>query len=383
MTPKTDPMAYLPDMEIIPSTMLDEVLQARSAYHPEACTAAQVRQALQKTHLRPEDFSALLSPAAAPFLEQMAHESQRVTRRQFGNSIQVFTPLYLANHCENHCIYCGFNSHNPIQRARLDSGEIEAEMKAIAATGLREILLLTGESRAMSDLAYIGKACQIARRHFKVVGLEVYPMNVEGYAHLHECGADYVTVFQETYNPDRYGTLHLAGPKRVFPYRFYAQERAILGGMRGVGFAALLGLDDFRKDAFSAGLHAYLLQRKYPQAEVALSCPRLRPIINNDKINAKDVHEAQLLQCILAYRLFLPFANITISTREEARFRDNAIKLGASKISAGVSVGIGGHQAEAKGDEQFEIADTRSVQEIYAAILGQGLQPVMSDYVYV
>jgi 2-iminoacetate synthase len=383
MTPKTDPMAYLPDMEIIPSTMLDEVLQARSAYHPEACTAAQVRQALQKTHLRPEDFSALLSPAAAPFLEQMAHESQRVTRRQFGNSIQVFTPLYLANHCENHCIYCGFNRHNPIQRARLDSGEIEAEMKAIAATGLREILLLTGESRAMSDLAYIGKACQIARRHFKVVGLEVYPMNVEGYAHLHECGADYVTVFQETYNPDRYGTLHLAGPKRVFPYRFYAQERAILGGMRGVGFAALLGLDDFRKDAFSAGLHAYLLQRKYPQAEVALSCPRLRPIINNDKINAKDVHEAQLLQCILAYRLFLPFANITISTREEARFRDNAIKLGASKISAGVSVGIGGHQAEAKGDEQFEIADTRSVQEIFDAILGQELQPVMSDYIYV
>ena len=383
MTPKTDPMAYLPDMEIIPSTMLDEVLQARSAYHPEACTAAQVRQALQKTHLRPEDFSALLSPAAAPFLEQMAHESQRVTRRQFGNSIQVFTPLYLANHCENHCIYCGFNRHNPIQRARLDSGEIEAEMKAIAATGLREILLLTGESRAMSDLAYIGKACQIARRHFKVVGLEVYPMNVEGYAHLHECGADYVTVFQETYNPDRYGTLHLAGPKRVFPYRFYAQERAILGGMRGVGFAALLGRDDFRKDAFSAGLHAYLLQRKYPQAEVALSCPRLRPIINNDKINAKDVHEAQLLQCILAYRLFLPFANITISTREEARFRDNAIKLGASKISAGVSVGIGGHQAEAKGDEQFEIADTRSVQEIFDAILGQELQPVMSDYIYV
>ena len=383
MTPKTDPMTYLPDMEIIPSTMLDEVLQARSAYHPEAATAAQVRQALQKTHLRPEDFSALLSPAAAPFLEQMADQAQRVTRRQFGNSIQVFTPLYLANHCENHCIYCGFNSHNPIQRARLDSGEIEAEMRAIASTGLREILLLTGESRAMSDLAYIGQACQIARRHFKVVGLEVYPMNVEGYAHLHACGADYVTVFQETYNPERYGTLHLAGPKRVFPYRFYAQERAILGGMRGVGFAALLGLDDFRKDAFSAGLHAYLLQRKYPQAEIALSCPRLRPIINNDKINAKNVHEAQLLQCILAYRLFLPFANITISTREGELFRDNAIKLGASKISAGVSVGIGGHQEKAKGDEQFEIADGRSVQEVYDAILGQDLQPVMSDHVYV
>jgi 2-iminoacetate synthase len=347
------------------------VIQARNAYHPEACTAAQVRQALQKTHLGPEDFAALLSLAADPFLEEMAHKSQTVTRKQFGNSIQIFTPLYLANHCENYCIYCGFNSHNPIQRARLDSGEIEDEMKAIAATGLREILLLTGESRAMSDIDYIGKACQMARRYFKVVGLEVYPMNVEGYARLHASGADYVTVFQETYDSDRYETLHLAGHKRVFPYRFYAQERAILGGMRGVGFAALLGLDDFRKDAFSTGLHAYLLQRKYPHAEIALSCPRLRPIINNDKINPKDVHEAQLLQCILAYRLFLPFANI------------NAIKLGATKISAGVSVGIGGHQGEAKGDEQFEIADTRSVQEIYSAILSQNLQPVMSDYVYV
>jgi 2-iminoacetate synthase len=383
MTPKIDPMTYLPDMQIIASTMLEEVLQARSAYHPEACTADQVRQALRKTRLQPEDFSALLSPAAAPLLEAMAEKAQMVTRKQFGNAIQIFTPLYLANHCENHCVYCGFNSHNPIQRARLDPGEIEEEMKAIAATGLREILLLTGESRAKSDLAYLGKACQIARRLFKVVGLEVYPMNVEGYAHLHECGADYVTVFQETYNPDRYETLHLAGPKRVFPYRFYAQERAILGGMRGVGFAALLGLDDFRRDAFATGLHAYLLQRKYPHAEVALSVPRLRPIINNDKIHAKDVHEAELLQCLLAYRIFMPFASITISTREEERFRNNAIKLGASKISAGVSVGIGGHTEEAKGDGQFEISDTRSVQEIYDLIRSQSLQPVMSDSVYV
>lgn len=379
MPPKTDSMAYLPDMEVIASTMLDEVLQARNAFHPEACTAAQVRRALRKTHLQPEDFSALLSPAAVPFLEEMAHKARTVTRNQFGNAIQMFTPLYLANHCENHCVYCGFNSHNPIRRARLDPGEIEGEMRAIAATGLRDILLLTGESRSMSDLAYIGEACRIARHYFNGVGLEVYPMNVEGYAHLHACGADYVTVFQETYNPDRYETLHLAGHKRVFPYRFYAQERAILGGMRGVGFAALLGLDDFRRDAFSTGLHACLLQRKYPHAEIALSCPRLRPIINNDTINPKDVHEAQLLQCILAYRLFLPFASITISTREGVRFRDNAIKLGASRISAGVSVGIGGHREGAKGDEQFEIADTRSVQEIYDAILGQGLQPVMSD----
>jgi len=383
MTPNRDPMAYLPGMEIIASNLLEAVLAARRAFVPEACTATQVRQALQKPRLRPEDFAALLAPAAAPQLEAMAQRAREVTRRQFGNAIQVFTPLYLANHCENSCVYCGFNVHNRIQRARLDGDEIEAEMKAIAATGLREILLLTGESRAHSDLAYLGAACQLARKHFKVVGLEVYPLDVAGYAHLHECGADYVTVFQETYDPASYGVLHPAGRKRVFPYRFHSQERAILGGIRGVGFAALLGLDDFRRDAFATGLHAYLLQRKYPHAEIALSVPRLRPAIHNDRLNARDVHEAQLLQCLLAYRLFLPFANITISTREEARFRDHAIKLGATKISAGVSVGIGGHQEKNKGDEQFDIADFRSVQEIRAAILGQDLQPVMSDHVFV
>ena len=190
-------------------------------------------------------------------------------------------------------------------------------------------------------MEYIGRACQIARKYFRVVGLEVYPMNSDEYAHLHQCGADYVTVFQETYNSDKYETLHLAGHKRIFPYRFNAQERALMGGMRGVGFAALLGLDDFRKDAFATGMHAWLLQKKYPHAEIAFSCPRLRPIINNDKINPMDVHEAQLLQIVCAYRLFMPFASITISSRECARVRDNLVNIAATKISAGVSTGIG------------------------------------------
>ena len=158
-----------------------------------------------------------------------------------------------------------------------------------------------------------------------------------------------------------------------------------MGGMRGVGFAALLGLDDFRKDAFATGYHAYLLQQKYPHAEIAISCPRLRPIINNETINPKDVHEKQLLQVICAYRMFLPFASITISTRECERFRDNIIKIAATKISGGVSVGIGGHgeDGEEKGDEQFDISDGRSVQEVYEAIEKAGMQPVMSDYIYV
>ena len=318
-----------------------------------------------------------------PYLEEMAKRAQLETCRHFGNSINLFTPLYIANYCENYCIYCGFNCRNKIHRARLNAKEIEREMQTIAATGLEEILLLTGESPKMSNVEYIGEACKIARKYFKVVGLEVYPMNTADYTYLHDCGADFVTVFQETYNPDKYETLHLAGHKRIFPYRFNTQERAIRGGIRGVGFAALLGLDDFRRDAFATGMHAYLLQRKYPHAEIAFSCPRLRPIINNDKINPKDVHEPQLLQIITAYRLFMPFASITISSRECARFRDNIIKIAATKISAGVDVGIGGHSGDAQGDEQFEIDDARTVDEIYSMILSENLQPVMSEYIYV
>ena len=383
MKERIDHMTCLPGMEDIGSELMDQVLAAVDAFDYEAFTGEDVRRALQKATLKPEDFAALLSPAAMPYLEEMAQRAQLETRRHFGNSINLFTPLYIANYCENYCIYCGFNCHNKIHRARLNPEEIEREMQTIAATGLEEILLLTGESPKMSNVEYIGEACRIARKYFKVVGLEVYPMNTEDYRYLHDCGADFVTVFQETYNSDKYETLHLAGPKRIFPYRFNTQERAVRGGIRGVGFAALLGLDDFRKDAFATGMHAYLLQRKYPHAEIAFSCPRLRPIINNDKINPKDVHEPQLLQIITAYRLFMPFASITISSRECARFRDNIIKIAATKISAGVDVGIGGHSGEARGDEQFEIDDDRTVEEIYSMILSENLQPVMSEYIYV
>lgn len=383
MEQRVDHMKYMSGMEVIESDILDEVISKMNFYNSDKYTANDVRASLQKETISVEDFGALLSPAALPLLEDIAKRAKLETRRHFGNSIQMFTPLYIANYCENYCIYCGFNCHNKINRAKLTSEEIEKEMETIAKTGLQEILLLTGESRSMSDVSYIGEACKLARKYFKVVGLEIYPVNSNEYAYLHECGADYVTVFQETYNSDKYETLHLSGHKRIFPYRFNAQERALKGGMRGVGFAALLGLDDFRKDAFATGLHAYLLQRKYPHAEIAFSCPRLRPIINNDKINPKDVHEPQLLQIICAYRIFMPFSNITISTRECARFRDNVIGIAATKISAGVSVGIGGHGEEARGDEQFEISDSRDVQEVYDAIINHDLQPVMSDYIYV
>lgn len=381
---RIDHMKYLPDMEDIGSEIQDKVIAAMDSYDSNKYTADDVKAALEKDVLSLDDFGALLSPAALPMLEEIAQRAQLETRKHFGNSIQMFTPLYIANYCENFCIYCGFNRHNKIHRAKLNYEEIEQEMKTIAETGLEEILILTGESKKMSDVEYIGEACKIAKKYFKVTGLEVYPMNTDEYRYLHRCGADYVTIFQETYDSDKYETLHLAGHKRIFPYRINAQERAIRGGMRGVGFAALLGLSDFRKDAFAVGTHAYLIQQKYPHADIAFSCPRLRPIINNDKINPKDVHEPQLLQVMCAYRIFLPFASITISTRECARFRDNSIKIAATKISAGVDVGIGGHgNNEKKGDEQFEISDSRNVKEVYDAIKSQSLQPVMSEYIYV
>ena len=381
---RTNHMEYMKGMQIIGSDIKEKVLKAMDAYDYDVYTAADVERALSNESCSIEDFKALLSPAAAPYLEQMARKAEEITKNHFGNTVYIFTPLYIANYCQNYCIYCGFNCYNNIRRKKLSFEEIEHEMQVIAKTGMEEILMLTGESRAYSDVHYIGEAVKIAKKYFKNIGIEIYPVNVDEYKYLHECGADYITVFQETYNSDKYETLHLMGHKRVWPYRFEAQERALMGGMRGVGFSALLGLDDFRKDALATALHVYYLQRKYPHAEMSLSCPRLRPIINNDRINPMDVHEPQLLQVVCAYRLFMPFASITVSTRECERVRDNLVNIAATKISAGVSTGIGSHveDIEDKGDDQFEISDGRSVDEVYQALLNHDLQPVMNDYVY-
>ena len=380
---RTDHMQLLPHMQDVGSDIMDEILKERANYKPEIYTEADVKAALNAKHCSLENLKVLLSPAAAPFLEQIAQLAQAKTRANFGSNITLFTPLYIANYCDNLCVYCGFNAKNNIKRAKLSDEEITRELREISKSGLEEILILTGESETNSSVAYIANACTLAKKFFKVVGVEIYPLNSEDYALLHKSGADYVTVFQETYNPTKYEKIHLGGNKRIFPYRLNAQERALLGGMRGVGFAALLGIDDFRLDAFATALHASLVQKKYPHAEIAFSCPRLRPIINNDRINPRDVGERELLQVICAYRIFMPTASITISTREKAKFRDNAVKIAANKISAGVKVSIGAHGEEKKGDEQFEISDSRSVDEIKAMIKANGLEPLMSEYVYV
>lgn len=377
----TDAMEYLPDMEAIDSDIMETVLGTAAELDPSTFTDADVRRALDGDP-GIDGFAALLSPAAEPHLEEMAARALDETRRHFGNSVCLFTPLYVSNYCSNECVYCGFNCRNGIHRATLDLPSVERELDAIAATGLEEVLILTGESRARSGVDYISKCVELASERFATVGVEVYPMNTDEYAVLHRSGADYVTVFQETYDPARYAELHLSGPKRVFSYRFDAQERALRGGMRGVAFGTLLGLrDDFRRDALACGLHAMSIQRRYSHAEISMSLPRLRPAGGVD--NKIGVTESQLLQVSLAYRMFLPFAGQTISTRERPTFRDGIVGLSATKISAGVSVGIGEHSGEARGDGQFVISDPRDVGEITAALRRKGLQPVMNDYVRV
>lgn len=388
---RTDHMKYMQNMDKIDSDIMDRLLGAISTFDPNIYTEKNVNRALQKENLDIDDFMALLSPAAEPLLEQIAKRASIETAKHFGNTLYLFTPIYIANYCDNYCVYCGFNRYNHIKRLKLDEKAIENEMKIISNTGMEEILILTGESRKMSSIEYIGTACKKASKYFKNVGLEIYPVNVDEYKYLHECGADYVTVFQETYDPIKYEKLHLLGHKRVFPYRFYSQERAILGGMRGVGFSALLGLADFRKDALASALHVYFLQRKYPHVEMSLSCPRLRPIINNYNISPLDVSEKRLCQILSAYRIFLPYVGITVSSRESATFRNGIAKIAATKISAGVSTGIGDHEekysgtkSDAKtGDEQFDIDDNRSLRKIYEDINSEGLQPVLNDYLYV
>ena len=369
---------YFPKMEVLDSDIRDTVLRRVGEIDFDSFTEADVRRAI-RSEPSVEGFAAMLSPAAEPLVEEMAVRARQLTRDHFGNSVCMFTPLYVSNYCVNGCVYCGFNCRNRIDRLRLDLDSVAKELDAIKETGLEEVLLLTGESPSKSDVDYVCDCVRLAVERFAVVGIEVFPMNTEDYERVQQAGADYVTMFQETYDPDRYDELHPIGPKSVFSYRFDSQERALRGGMRGVAFGALLGLGDFRRDAFCCGLHAHLVQRKYPAAEISMSLPRLRPATHLEQ--TAGVSETQLLQVSLAYRIFMPFAGQTISTRERPGFRDGIVGLSATKISAGVSVGIGEHSHSGHGEGQFVISDPRGVDEVVQALRSNGLQPVMADYV--
>jgi 2-iminoacetate synthase len=338
-----------------------------------------VRSALTHETLSDEDFLALLSPAAEPFLESMAQRAKESTLRHFGRTIQLFTPLYLSNFCVNGCVYCGFSAKNPIQRMKLSVRESEQEARTIAGTGLRHILLLTGESEKESPVAYIAECAEAIRKFFDSVSVEVYPLTEEGYGLLSDSGVDGITLFQETYDEALYEKLHPFGPKRDYRNRLDAPERACRASMRTIGIGALLGLGRWRSEAFLTGLHGSYLQRKYPSSAIGFSLPRIRPHTGSF-MPTDPVGDRELLQIMLATRLYLPGAHITISTREQPAMRDNMAGLGMTRMSAGVSTGVGGRASAEQSCGQFDISDSRSVDEVCAMLESRGYQPVFKDW---
>ncbi|MHB1044048.1 MAG: radical SAM protein, partial [Eubacteriales bacterium] len=240
-------------------------------------TGADIALAAERGRLRPLDYLALLSPAAEKQLEEMARQAHRLTVRHFGRTILLYTPMYLSNYCVNKCVYCGFRSGNELERKKLTPAEVEAEAALIAATGLKHILILTGESRKESPVAYIKECVQVLKKYFTAISIEIYPLQEEEYAELAEAGVDGLTMYQEVYDEEVYAEMHPAGPKRDYRYRLEAPERACRAGIRSVNVGALLGLEVWRKEAFFTGLHAEYLQNKFPDVEISISPPRMRP----------------------------------------------------------------------------------------------------------
>lgn len=343
------------------------------------CRAQDVVRALDKDRLGPEDLLALLSPAAGNMLEDLARQAAEVTLRQFGRTVQLFTPLYVSDFCTNRCLYCGFNADQAGPRRQLSLDEVRAEAGAIAATGLKQVLLLTGDARNKATLEYLEGCLKVLRDYFPSLILEIYALTRDEYTRLITAGAEGLTIYQETYDQKLYERLHPSGPKHDYAFRLGAPERACQAGMRWVNVSALYGLGDWRLDAFWAALHARWLQDRYPGAEIGLSLPRMRPHAGGWQPD-EPVSDRVLTQILLAQRLYLPRAGITLSTRESAAMRENLLPLGVTRLSAGVSTSVGGHGAEQVGTPQFEVADNRSVAEIAAMLRGKGYQPVFKDW---
>ncbi|EGO63387.1 2-iminoacetate synthase ThiH [Acetonema longum] len=338
-----------------------------------------IERILGQDRLLPTDFLALLSPAAQPYLEAMAQKARRLTVQHFGKTILLYTPLYLSDYCSNQCQYCGFNVRNPLKRKQLSLEEVEEAARRIAATGLKHILILTGDARAISSPDYIADCAGVLRKYFTSIAIEVYAMTQEEYGQLVNAGVDGFTIYQETYNEEYYDLIHVSGPKKDYRFRLDAPERACRAGMRSVNIGALLGLDDWRRDGFFTGLHAHYLQNQYPAVEISLSLPRIRPHAGEFQPRC-PVTDKQMVQFLLALRLFLPRAGITISTRENARFRDNLLSLGVTKMSAGSHTAVGAQIDKEENAGQFEISDPRNVAEMSAALRQMGYQPLYQDW---
>lgn len=339
-----------------------------------------VRQILAKDNINDRDFLALLSPAAQSHLEQMAEKARRLSLNHFGKAVLLYAPIYISNYCINRCAYCGFNHDNGISRKKLSMEEIAKEAREISKTGIRHVLLLTGESRKHSPADYITEAAGVLRKHFDSVTIEVSPLTLEEYVKASKSGIDGVTIYQETYDEQVYDEVHISGPKKDYRFRLDTPERACKANMRSVNVGALLGLSgNWRRDAFMTGMHANYLQDKYASTELSVSFPRIRPHAGVFE-RVSGVSDIQLVQTVLAMRLFMPHVSQNISTREHADFRDNLIPLGINKFSAGSCTEVGGYSGESATEAQFEISDGRSVDEVCEAILAKGYQPLFKNW---
>ena len=334
---------------------------------------------INKEFLTKDDFAALLSLQAKPFLEAMANRAHALTVQHFGKTIQLYTPLYLSDYCENECVYCGFNATNGFKRKKLAAKQVESEAKAIADLGFKHILILTGESRSSSPVSYIKDCVQVLKKYFSSISIEVYPLEEGEYKELVLAGVDGLTIYQETYDRDLYDKLHKKGPKKNYDFRLMAPERGARAGVNFINIGALLGLGDWRKEVLATGLHAYALQNKFPDVDISISFPRIRPNLSGFK-PAFTVSDRDLVQAIVTTRLFMPRCGITISTRENSQFRDNILPLGVTRMSAQSSTAVGGHSESIQGVDQFTVCDERTLQEVKAVIAAQGYQAVMKNW---
>jgi len=345
-----------------------------------AKTPADVRRALGRVRsgLDLDDLAALLSPSAAPHLEEMAQISHRLTVERFGHTMQLYAPMYLSNVCSNVCTYCGFSAQNRIPRKILNDEEIAAEARALRRLGIDHVLLLTGEAGRVGR-PYLSNALRILRPHFSNLSIEVQPMDEEQYAALLSDGVSAVAVYQETYDPEAYGRHHLKGPKADMIFRLDTPDRAGRAGMKKVAIGALYGLSDWRADAWFVGLHLRYLERRYWRMRMSISFPRLRPHEGGD-ISVTPFDERDLVQAACAFRLLCPEAELSLSTREGAAFRDRAFRLGFTAMSAGSRTNPGGYASDPDSLEQFAIDDSRSPAEVGAFLRSQGYEPVWKDW---
>ncbi|MCG8581123.1 MAG: 2-iminoacetate synthase ThiH [Bacteroidales bacterium] len=342
-------------------------------------TAADVELALNTSNPTLEDFKALISPAAEACLEQMAVKSRAITQRRFGKTIQLYIPLYLSNACANSCTYCGFNHENDITRITLNKEQVLQEIEVIKNMGFQHLLLVTGEHPKDCGYNYLKEMVELVKPHFASVSIEVQPMKQDEYEGLIQLGLHTVYVYQETYHKENYKTYHPRGKKSDFPYRLETPERLGKAGIRKVGIGCLLGLEDWRTDSFFTALHLDYLEKTYWRTKYSISFPRLRPHVGTFQPNC-EVSDKQLAQLIMAYRIFNPDVDLSLSTRESKTFRNHMLQLGVTAMSAGSKTEPGGYAVYNKALEQFSVNDDRSPEAICQMIKDGGYEPVWKDW---